>query len=80
MQNGVQNGVTNGGSSGVVTEELLNDVNAKLTDENAKETVLAIVSSITKPGNTKEDVIDKYSDWVKNSDYEGVSIRVVNLT
>ena len=76
MQNGVQNGVSNG----VVTEELLNDVNAKLTDENAKETVLARISTVTKPGITRNDVVDQYSDWVKNSDYEDVSIRLVNYS
>ena len=78
MQNGIQNGVTNGikngNTNGVVTEELLNDVHAKLTDENAKETVLARISTVTKPGITRNDVIDQYSDWVKNSDYEDVSM------
>ena len=76
VQNGTSNGVTNGVSNGV-TEELLNDVHAKLHDENAKETVLARISTVTKPGITRKDVVDQYSDWVQNSDYEDVSISLL---
>lgn len=70
-----QNGVAVNGVNGVspVTEELLNDVHAKLHDEGAKETVLARISTVTKPGITRDEVMDQYSDWVKNSDYEDVS-------
>ena len=79
-QNGVvANGVATNGVS-KVSDELLNDVNAKLTDETAKETVLARISTVTKPGITKEDVVNSYADWVQNSDYEDVSILKLLLT
>lgn len=77
METAKQNGVAVNGVNGVngvspVTEELLNDVHAKLHDEGAKETVLARISTVTKPGITRDEVMDQYSDWVKNSDYEDI--------
>lgn len=84
METAKQNGVAVNGVNGVngvspVTEELLNDVHAKLHDEGAKETVLARISTVTKPGITRDEVMDQYSDWVKNSDYEDVSRYFLSL-
>lgn len=71
IQNGVAvNGVTNGVNQ--VTEELLDDIHAKLHDEDAKETVFARIATVTKPGITSTDVINQYREWVEKSDYEEI--------
>ena len=72
-QNGVMSNGTSNGTSNGVTEELLNDVDAKYINQKASEAVLAKIHTVTKPGISRNDVMDSYSDWVKTSDYEEVS-------
>ena len=79
--NGYTNGFVNGDSCEMVSsiaddnggcDDIMNNFDAKLNCETAKKTVLERISTVTKPGITREEVVDQYSDWVENSNYEQV--------
>ena len=76
--NGYTNAVVNGDNSancnGSSGDDILNNFDAKLLCEKAKKTVLERISTVTKPGITREEVVDQYSKWVENSNYEQVRI------
>ena len=73
--NGYTNGVVNVDSNAYShggSDDILNNFDAKLLCENAKKTVLERISTVTKPGITREEVVDQYSNWVEKSNYEQV--------
>lgn len=70
--NGVVDGHVNNDNS-----DLMTNFEARLYDQKAKKVVLDRISTVTRPGLTKEELIKSYSDWVADSDYE--QVRYIRL-